>query len=181
LKERLLGAAVLIVAAVILIPVVLDGPRSPDTESRQLTLPAPDADKDSRVRSDSTRTHTVEIGDKQQSRPQEDRRVNTLAVVGEEDSPPSPVPPVQRSELQTASSGDSWAVQVGSFSSESNARRLVEHLKESEYTAFVVRNVVNGRLLFRVRVGPEPDRGRAEALAERLRSDRQQTQLVSHP
>lgn len=209
MKERLLGAAVLIAAAVLIIPVFLDGPRPPETVSTQLQLPVPG--DDTRAAGETSRTHTVQI------KPGRDPGAGSL---GADDGavPPEPVPPANNPVIEpvTAEStpeptavtrnsapaadeppaepapdgrvptlpvpaATGWAVQVGSFTSESNARRLMEHLKGSAYPAFVVRNVVNGRVMFRVRVGPETEKARAEALVERLKSDRQQTQLVRHP
>ena len=74
-----------------------------------------------------------------------------------------------------------WAVQVGSFSSEANAERLAAELKERGYPAFVALSLIDGQSMHRVRVGPEPDRGRAETLAERLRRDGQGGKVVEHP
>ncbi|MBT8136478.1 MAG: SPOR domain-containing protein [Gammaproteobacteria bacterium] len=193
MKERLLGAAVLIVAAVIVIPAVLDGPGQPQTVSQEITLPAPATP----TAADPVRTHTVEVQPDQTSEPEPvvEPEVVTIDQEPPVSVPPAPVPPARQVIEQAAVDAPSatapaaapapppagWAVQVGSFTSETNARRLVEHLRDADYTAFVVRNVVNGRVMFRVRVGPVPDRERAQQLAERLQEDRQQTQLVRHP
>ncbi len=184
MKERLLGAAVLILAAVLIIPAVLDGPQTDKTVSTDLELPVPDTRE---AVADPVRSHTVAIGEPGPM--PEGRQEPPTAEPVEEPGPPAPVPPVRRPAADgdapavtlTPASASGWAVQVGSFTSETNARRLVELLKDAGYPAFVLRGVVNGRVMFRVRVGPEPDKARAEALAERLRADRQQTQLVSHP
>ena len=48
-------------------------------------------------------------------------------------------------------------VQAGAFGEEANAARLVTRLKAEGYTtAFVRQDAVNGRALFRVRIGPVP-------------------------
>jgi rare lipoprotein A len=48
-------------------------------------------------------------------------------------------------------------VQAGAFGEEANAARLVARLKVEGYdTAFVRQDAVNGRALFRVRIGPVP-------------------------
>ena len=48
-------------------------------------------------------------------------------------------------------------VQAGAFGEEANAARLVARLKAEGYdTAFVRQDAVNGRALFRVRIGPVP-------------------------
>lgn len=199
MKERLLGAAVLIAAAVLIIPAFLDGPRSPSTVSQQLELPVPG--EQTAAATGSNRTHTVQIGSPDRTAandqpviPEAVPPITTQSVQSVIENPPvetvaaakttreavAEVEPVVSPE-KPISAATGWAVQVGSFTNESNARRLMEYLKGNGYPAFVVRNVVNGRVMFRVRVGPESDRLRADALLERLKSDRQQTQLVRHP
>lgn len=184
MKERLLGAAVLVIAAVVVIPALLDGPpREADPDTREIELPAADAP--------ALRTHVVDLDDSSDATPatQSPAETQPAPEPGADDEPPlasaplpqpSPVAPALPA-VPDAAEARGWAVQVGSFSSETNARRLASLLSASDYPAFVVRNVVEGRVMYRVRVGPEPDRERAEALAERLREDRQQAQLVRHP
>lgn len=187
MKERLLGAAVLVLLAVLIIPVLLDGPQPSGEVSRNLELPAP--------QSPAGRTHVIEV--QPGEAPVQPAAAATSPAPAAEQSPSAP-PPADESPTAPADSiapaatatspADAvqdeiqgWAVQVGSFSSETNARRLAGLLQASDYRAFVVRNVVDGRVMYRVRVGPEPDRERAAVLAERLEADRQQTQLVRHP
>jgi DedD protein len=63
-----------------------------------------------------------------------------------------------------------WAVQVGSFSERGNAMLLVNRLRSSGFTAFQERGASAGEPIFRVKVGPEQNRARAEALQARLRN-----------
>jgi DedD protein len=74
-------------------------------------------------------------------------------------------------ESRSASSEASgWAVQLGSFASRINAQRLVKQLKAKGFSAFVVAGGGSSGKLYRVRVGPQPDRAAAGALASKLRS-----------
>lgn len=192
MKERLLGAAVLVAAAVLIIPALLDGPpRERAGDTRQLALPASE--------SATLRTHVVDLeGGANASPAAVERDTASATPAPATDRPGEPPPlaalpttrprdtlvdkaPATAAPVPARAEVEAWAVQVGSFSSETNARRLASLLESSDYPAFVVRNVVDGRVMYRVRVGPEPDRERAEALAERLREDRQQAQLVRHP
>lgn len=59
-------------------------------------------------------------------------------------------------------------MQLGSFASRDNAEHLSAALRAKGYSAFVAEYHGSGRVLYRVRVGPEQDRGRAEAIAARL-------------
>lgn len=62
-----------------------------------------------------------------------------------------------------------WAVQVGSFSERDNAMLLLDKLRSSGFAAFQERGASAGEPVFRVKVGPELNRERAEALQVRLR------------
>jgi len=107
-----------------------------------------------------------------------------------ESAPRSP-PPVSKRTAATkaASVGEEassrtsgWAVQVGSFSEHENAQTLRDQLRASGYTAFEEKVKSGGEQVFRVKVGPELDRARAEALQGKLRSQKDLRGIVvSHP
>ena len=59
-------------------------------------------------------------------------------------------------------------MQVASLGSPSAATRLQDELRGKGYAAFVEQATVNGKRYFRVRVGPETERGQADNLAARL-------------
>lgn len=62
-------------------------------------------------------------------------------------------------------------IQAGAFGSEANARNLVERLRASGVdNGFVRKDDVNGRTLYRVRVGPLPNVGEFDRLVARLKS-----------
>lgn len=183
LKERLVGAVVVVALGVILIPLMLDGPPG-DRDSRTLglELPAPDA---------GSRTHTIRLGEPREqppvSRPApsapvergpERGSVSRAAVPHAQADPapatrpPEPAPAARPAAARpapapAADEGD-WAVQVGSFSNPDNAGRLQMQLVASGYPAFVARLVTDGRTMHRVRVGPVDTRASAEALAGKL-------------
>jgi DedD protein len=74
-----------------------------------------------------------------------------------------------------------WVVQLGSFASRPNAEKLAAELRGSGYAAFVSEFRGSGRVLYRVRVGPEQDRGRADALAARLAREGRKGTVAPHP
>jgi DedD protein len=80
----------------------------------------------------------------------------------------------------TASTGAAgrWWVQLGSFSSESNAQRLARDLRGAGFTIDVTKVTAGGRDLHRVRAGPASDRVTATALRDRLVAAGQQGTLV---
>ncbi len=196
LKERLTGAVILVAIGVGLIPALLDGPERASTKREALSLPVPSESASTTGRTitlgadPSTAVSSTAPGPPPASPPATastppstpaQRTPAARPSLAPQTSPPAATPPAPRPQPAAPDRESGWAVQVGSFSSESNARRLTETLGRSGYKAFVARHVVDGVVRFRVRVGPEPQRERAVALAERLADDGQQTRVVSHP
>ena len=70
-------------------------------------------------------------------------------------------------------------MQVGTFSKEANAERLVKQLRDQGQSAFVMPVKSGGATLYRVRIGPMKDRASAEAALRDLKSPG--AKVVSHP
>jgi DedD protein len=64
-----------------------------------------------------------------------------------------------------------WVVQVGSFSSEENAKALLKRLKQGGYTAFIEQLRNEADLAYRVRVGPELKKISADNIRDELARD----------
>lgn len=187
LKERLVGAAVVVALGVIFIPALLDGPAPPGIETRDLDLSAQDGV--------SVKTVTIDLGKPAGRAPQPDPIVTEVQpppmdtpepAAGQEpvqpDSRPTPdvqsaSPAAQEAEPAAPATGG-WAVQVGSFSSSENADRLSRQLAAQGYETFVSRYRDGARNLYRVRVGPVPSREAAETLATRLSEGGQKGRVV---
>ena len=93
--------------------------------------------------------------------------------------PPSPAPaPAPAAPASVATTqppppfpgapGSAWSVQVGSFGDMQNAQSLASRLLQHQHSAQVSTLVVNGRALYRVRVGHLGRREDAEALRVRI-------------
>ncbi|MCP1727097.1 DedD protein [Natronospira proteinivora] len=79
-------------------------------------------------------------------------------------------------------SGSGWAAQVGSFADRENAEGLVSDLRAEGFQSFLMRYESDDRVLYRVRVGLEPERDDAQALAERiLEQTGHEASPVPHP
>lgn len=79
-------------------------------------------------------------------------------------------PPVSPPPASPADAG-SWMIQAGSFTGEANARNLVEKLRKSSFPAFVeVIPSESGVTMYRVRIGPESSKVRAEQIRARVES-----------
>jgi len=206
LKERIVGATVIVAAGIILIPWLLDGSGRPDEGPVEQTLTLPPQDG-------GTRSYTIPLdrpataarslpqagGEPVAPRPDAGsvRRPDMQAAApakpsaaapsrpppGEPDEPqspatqPKPTAAPAQPGAQPASGG--WAVQVGSFSQAGNADRLRAQLERTGYTAFVSRAVTDAGTMHRVRVGPVEDRAAADKLQARLRTAGQQGRVVS--
>lgn len=138
LQHRLVGALVLIALAVIVVPLVLD------FNAGQFHLSArdniPEQPRDFRVEE----VPLVAAGDAE------------IAAPADAAAPAPGGPPA-------------WVVQVGSFSSEENARALRDQLRAKGYKAvFIDREVVDGKPVLRVRIGPEVERVRSEQVREKV-------------
>ena len=64
-----------------------------------------------------------------------------------------------------------WVVQLGSFSSERNAWALRDKLRNKGYHAFVERVSEGSKMVIRVRIGPELQRAKAEAVQQKLEKE----------
>jgi DedD protein len=61
-----------------------------------------------------------------------------------------------------------WVIQVASLSNQANADALAAKLRQAGFDAFVEQAYVDERNLYRIRVGPEIDRARADRSAGRI-------------
>jgi DedD protein len=188
IRERLVGALVLVAVIVLLVPAVLKGPRTakvetgvPPTKSVEIDLSgaAVPAESDKLVPEPEIAKATPATSPA------------ALPAAAAPEPPPSnamtAVPQASTASPATtqaepmAAVQPAWAVQLGAFSSRSKAEGLVTKLRSRGYSAFVLEYRAGGQLLHRVRVGPEQDRARAVAIADRLRKDGFQPVVAPHP
>ncbi|MCC7198598.1 MAG: SPOR domain-containing protein [Gammaproteobacteria bacterium] len=101
-------------------------------------------------------------------------------AVGPTEAPPpaatAPVAvPAPRAAVQQPAAAPppvtAWAVQLGAFATQATAQKLVNDLKGRGYSAFWLEYRSGGKVLYRVRVGPEQARERAVAVAARLKGE----------
>ncbi len=165
LRQRLIGAVILMGLAVVLLPLLLEDGRGPQALREGANIPAPPAESDF-----TSRIVPLEPADLD---PEKARQ----AVEQAREPEPQPAAPVAGGgageEAQEAGGEvrvgvSAWVVQLGSFASEENARKLLAKLKKKGYPAFLDPAYTEQGKQYRVRVGPELTRARARALRERL-------------
>lgn len=203
-KRRLVGAAVLVALAVIFVPMLVeegnDGvgepiviPDAPDVDGMLSQPPLPEPDDvlmplptpeppPSAFDADPAPTGS---GSARQS----EASASSAKPSSSEQSAPAPTTSTQqgrRASSEVASAGpkpvppgtNAWVIQVASLASPEAARTLQDDLRAKGYPAFIEQADVNGRRYYRVRIGPEIERARADRLAERIAADRGGKPLV---
>ncbi|NOR52400.1 MAG: hypothetical protein GQ470_07260 [Gammaproteobacteria bacterium] len=173
LKQRIIGAIVLISLAVIFIPFLLDGshenivplrehqtPNRPNFYFEEIKLPPPvDAGRvPSRIINSSTDVSSPKQLEKQKknSEPPVARaaskkpKIKTTAPTGNVDAP------------------SAWVVQIVSLTNAKRALELTARLKKLGFFAFLEEIQKDGKTYYRVRVGPELEQAEAEAIRQKI-------------
>lgn len=169
LKQRLIGALVLIALAVIFLPMLIKGP-APDSgvSDVPLNVPAtPDARFETRelpLVSPGTTPDGGAVG------------MDSTAPV----QAPAPETPETRQAdaaaqpLPATTAAGEYAVSFGAYATAADADVVVNRLKQSGLSGYRQEATINGKAAYRVRIGPFADRAAAEAArvqASRVRSD----------
>jgi DedD protein len=196
LKQRLLGAIVLIALAVIFVPMLLSGP-APQATSETVNLaipPAPDREFQNRVLPVDTTTPgqtSVTKGDtpavvaseplatvETPRRPAEIPQPTIATATAPAAAEPTPAKPVAPAKAEPESraapepgraANGSFYVQLGVYAEPKNAADLVGALKQGGFPAFADASEYQGKAVRRVRVGPYEDRAAAEAARLRIK------------
>jgi len=184
LKERVIGAIVLVVATVLIVPVFLDGSAN-DAETVSKVVHLPGQSDPERV------TQTIVLNrDRTEPVPASSR---SPAVAETRPERAKAAPPAAKEAVSAAagvtgepaaateSATGMWAVQLGSFSNQGNAERLAADLRKRGYAAFLSQLQTGSGALHRVRIGPQGDRDSAESVAARLAKSGHSGQVVPHP
>lgn len=203
LKERIIGAAVLVIFVVLVVPIFLDGPpEEGEIVSERVLLPGQEGQGVKTVVLDRERSEpmpAVSSGQAEQPTPAPVKRdpvptatQQSVPATAREETPPpvaekpatKPAPepaPEPAAQTQAASTTGMWAVQLGSFSNKDNAEKLAADLRKQGYAAFLSQLQTSSGPLHRVRIGPQKDRESAEAMAARLLKVNHKGQVVPHP
>ncbi len=187
LKQRLIGAAVLVALAVIFLPMLVKGP-APDSgvsdvplkmpdgpggglETRELPLVMPgDVPKGGAVGMDTTPV------DRPSAAPATTTgAVDPAATAADPASTDQPVSGDPASAaLPAAAAGGDYAVHFGAYATLKGADTVVALAKAAQLPAYSEAATVNGKPAFRVRIGPYATRAEAESVrlkALEVRSD----------
>jgi DedD protein len=188
-RERLVGALVLVAIVVLFVPAILTGrdtaPEAPPGQpTRRVEVPVGDAAPEP----EEQVLVPEPVAD--EPAPVKERAAPAVATGKPETVPTPSIADARESRTTTApaakapagtASTQAWAVQLGAFSNRDKAEQLVRELRERRYAAFMLEYRASGKVLYRVRVGPEQDRARATEIAARLAKDGFQPVVARHP
>jgi DedD protein len=205
-KERLVGASILVVLVVLIVPELLSGPPAPAPTHAGAGLPvsAPEPVRNVTVDLATSKAPTPEqaaeapASSAEQPQPQPRSADTASAVEGADlstgDGAPSAAPPPRTPSADSvettvpapisvpvakpAAAGRTWAVQLGSFASRANADKLVHQLKSRGFSVYVAQGGSGPSLRYRVRIGPMADRGAAAQTIAKLKTAGQTASLV---
>jgi DedD protein len=203
LKERIIGAAVLVIVVVLIVPVFLDGPEENEVVSTTVPLPGQSNQEMRTVVLDRDRTDPVPAAIINGNNPAAAAPKPTVVATNdkpkvvveakvEQDRATATPPPAQEAKPATSAPAQSntttgssatgmWAVQLGSFSDQKNADRLAADLRKQGFAAFLITLQTDSGELHRVRIGPQKDRASADAMAERLGKAGHPGKVLPHP
>lgn len=161
LKQRLIGAVVLIALAVIFLPMLIKGP-APDSGVSDVSLDVPNAPQgEYETRELPLVTPGATPGN---------------GAVGMANTPASqtdkPVP--AGSGIQPTAAAGEYAVTFGAYASSTDADTVIASVRREKLNAYKEAATINGKPAYRVRIGPFPDQASAESArlsAVKIRSD----------
>jgi DedD protein len=187
-KERLIGASILVVLIVLVVPELLSGPKPATSPSPQPMLPAASASEPNRtVLVDLSTSKPAAASEAEQPTNQPPPAAPAAAAPAPDPAPSaeSPQPkPMRAPAVESvapppiSSVRGAWSVQLGSFASRANAENLSRQVKGEGFSAFVLEGGTGKSARYRVRVGPLPDRESAERVAGKLKSLKHDSSLV---
>jgi len=157
LKQRLVGAAVLVALAVIFLPMLIKGP-APESGISDVPLKLPDAPQGEF----ETRELPLVTPGAGGANGATGAQITPAAPAATDAAPADGM-------LPAATAGGDYAVSFGSYASRADGQRVIDALKASQLPAY--QDAVpasGGRTLFRVRIGPFATQ--ADAEAARLRA-----------
>ena len=159
MKQRLVGAAVLVLAAVVFVPMLLDpGDEEPQPRERDIVTQPP-VDAPARVVPLEADAKVPASAPAAPPAPPAEASTKPSAAPAK-----SPSKASTRTPTKTASRAGTFAVQLGSFSKADNAEGLRDKLLADGYAAFIE---TSGSVT-RVYVGPQSSRAEAEKMVQKL-------------
>lgn len=171
LKQRLIGAVVLVALAVIFLPMLIKGP-APDSGVSDVPLAVPAAPAGGFETRELPLVAPGETPSGGAVGLDNDAPANAQAAASASEAIALGAAPAAMQPANTAAG--QFAVNFGAYATSADADAVIARLKQAKLPAFSEPATINGRSAYRVRVGPYADRAEAEAArlqATQVRSD----------
>lgn len=157
LQQRLVGAVVLVALGVILVPALLDGSGYKSRHERNIEIP---------LRPVMPTLEEIQVKPVEIAAPVDIREEKVAQKI--KDTPPQPI--------------QSWTLQVGTFSQESNAQAFRDSLRQQGYLAYTESSEAGGNKNYRVFIGPELEKSQLEKIQAKLKTEKKINALIlSYP
>ena len=172
LKQRLIGAVVLVALAVIYLPMLIKGP-APDSgvSDVPLTVPAtPGGQYETRELPLVTPGNAPAGGVVGMDNDAPAASASASEAIPLGSTPTDATAPM----LPASTAGGNFAVNFGAYATPADADAVIARLKQSSLPAFREPATINGKTAYRVRIGPYAERADAETVrlqAAQVRSD----------
>ncbi len=191
LKQRLIGAAVIIALAVIFVPMILDGSGQEESVALNMEVPPePTFTFDSNLPDPKALDELPPMGmnessDEPEVNAEENKKlepaidepaVENKAVEINKEAEPAPVVQAKvieatENHIETNPALSAWAIQVAAFGEKSKALALQERLLASNLSAFTESSGSGDKSVYRVKVGPELKRENADKLRDKIEKE----------
>lgn len=168
LKQRLIGAVVLVALAVIFLPMLIKGP-APESGVANVPLDVP-----------ATPAGDYQTRELPLVTPGQAPQGGVVGLEGQPSAaadsaaPGEAADPASNSMLPPTVAGGDYAVNFGAYATAADADAVIARLEQSGFPGYREPTTINGNTAYRVRIGPYADRASAETVrlqAGQVRSD----------
>ena len=197
LKQRLIGAAVIIALAVIFVPMILDGSGRDESVALNMEVPPeptftfdselPDPKKLEKLPAiEKTEQAETEVPEKQEDQTADTEQQPKASIKKPEVKQvavSSQVVEATEDHIETNPALSAWAVQVAAFGEKDKAVALQDKLVASNLSAFTEQAGKGNKIIYRVKVGPELKRENAEKLRDKIENEHglKGSFVIKHP
>ncbi len=159
IQQRIVGASVLILLGIILIPLILDGEGYYHSLQQQYHLPE---------QPENTLAFTFSAIPDTPTAP-DIAAITAIPLHPKLNSSTNiPLQAEQRSAKHNKTLVNAWVIQLGSFNYKKNAYDLQKKLRKKGYKAFIEQKKLNQQIIYRVKVGPSVDKSHLEKISSEI-------------
>ncbi len=192
LQQRVVGAIVLVALGVIFIPALLDGAGYKSRHARSIEVPpkpafpsmsqwraAPVTTPLDKPFSDLKQADAARKAKREQAKREQAGPAQTTAQQAPNERPRQSARSAS-DKNEKANKLKAWMLQVGSFGQREKADKLRDELRAKGYTTHVFEEKVEGKMRYRVRIGPDISRERIKKQRDKLKKQGIDGLIVSH-